>query len=234
MLYYLTKGFYVPASITIGIDFRVINYEIFGQDISTQFWDFGGSSYFDLYRSSYYYGASSMILTFDLTRYTSFEGLGSYLEICEQMGINRENILLVGCKMDLQDKRTVNYLQIEEFYESNNLAGYIETSARTGANIREAFELSTAIALRAKGLISKSELDEFKEDILNSLIDSVIEIDDQIVKQCFSCGRDLNFYELCGANTSMTPEDLKDLWESPHVQFYCCNCYRHLSPKQGF
>jgi hypothetical protein len=43
--------------------------------------------------------------------------------------------------------------------------------------------------------------------------------------RCFKCKRKLYFDHVCTINTSFSFEALEKLWNSPHVQFLCCECY---------
>jgi Ras family len=53
-----------------------------------------------------------------------------------------QTIMLIGNKSDLDHKRAVSYEEGEQFAQENGLA-FIETSAKTAANVEEAF-ISTA------------------------------------------------------------------------------------------
>jgi len=64
-------------------------------------------------------------------------------------------------------------------------------------------------------------------------IDVCIEQDDVFrtpKKICYSCKREITLLELNLANPSIDEDHLKKLFESPYIEFYCCNCYEIKSP----
>jgi GTPase SAR1 family protein len=62
---------------------------------------------------------------------------------------------MIGNKMDLAEQREVSFEEATKFAEENNLV-YVETSAKTGKNVEDAF-LSTATKISEK--IKNGEID---------------------------------------------------------------------------
>ena len=85
--------------------------------------------------------AHGIMIIFNVTDRGSFEYSIKHLKEIKQH-INNENIpkLLVANKIDLKDKRVVLTDEAKLFAKQNNMQ-YIETSAKTGENVNEAFEL---------------------------------------------------------------------------------------------
>ena len=54
-------------------------------------------------------------------------------------------IVLIGNKQDLEDKREVSFEEANKFKNDNNIDLYMETSAKTGKNIKEVFVEATKL-----------------------------------------------------------------------------------------
>ncbi len=69
--------------------------------------------------------------------------------------------MVVGCKFDLAAKREVTLEEAEEWADHNGLT-YIETSAATGPNLKEAFETAARLLVEAvkSGALALDESDD--------------------------------------------------------------------------
>jgi len=124
---------------TIGVDFKIKTFEIDEKKIKMQIWDTAGQERFKNIISSYYRGAHGILLTFDVTDKESFKNLSNWLIEIEKNGNKNVLKLLIGNKIDLEDKRVISYNQGKEFADTYGLK-YIETSAKKNKNVKEAFE----------------------------------------------------------------------------------------------
>ncbi len=144
---YLGEGFKEGYSMTIGSDFSVKRLIIDGEEYVAQIWDLAGQQRFEAVRSTYYRGSSGCLLVFDVTNVLSFEMLPKWLE---ELLRNNDNkivpLILIGNKSDLRDQvpNCVPRELAEEYARtltewSGFEVPYIETSAKTGENVDEAF-----------------------------------------------------------------------------------------------
>eukprot|EP01088_Endostelium_zonatum_P017380 TRINITY_DN5103_c0_g1_i1.p1 TRINITY_DN5103_c0_g1~~TRINITY_DN5103_c0_g1_i1.p1 ORF type:complete len:200 (-),score=35.82 TRINITY_DN5103_c0_g1_i1:58-657(-) len=124
---------------TTGVDFKLRRLHIGDKIAKLQIWDPVGAERFRQITSSYYRGAAGYLLIYDTTDQSSFEQVSQrwLLEI-ERYGSAGVPTLLVGSKVDDEDKRQVATATGKDFAEQNNLM-FIETSAKTGLNVEEAF-----------------------------------------------------------------------------------------------
>jgi len=117
-------------------------------------WDISGQTAFTKIRSEYYKGAAAILLVFDLTRPETFQHLEGWLNETRRYSPNPE-IVLIGNKSDLETKRRVPFKSGEE-YASKIKAPYLETSAKYGSNVEEAFTaLAERLAMKAVGIQRK-------------------------------------------------------------------------------
>ena len=78
-------------------------------------------------------------MLYDITRRKTFDHITSWLQECRSNGNSQMTIFLVGNKADLENQRQVTYDEGFNFAQSNGLY-FLETSAKEGNNIVEAFQ----------------------------------------------------------------------------------------------
>lgn len=87
---------------------------------------------------SYYRGAAGALLVYDTTSRESFNALTNWLNDARTLASPNIVILLVGNKRDLEEAREITLLEASNFAKENDLI-FLETSAKTGDNVEEAF-----------------------------------------------------------------------------------------------
>lgn len=135
---------------TIGVDFKIKTVEIDGNRINTSIWDTAGQERFRTITRAYYRGAHCVILVFDVTNRSSFEHVQHWLEDMERNGAHDADKLLVGTKCDLTTNRAVSYDEAK-FLADRLGVPFIETSAKTGVNVEQAFLTLVASAMERYG-----------------------------------------------------------------------------------
>ncbi len=153
---YLTKVFDESIKMTIGADFYVKDLEIDGKKVVNRIWDFGGEQRFKVLLPSFAKGADGGIFMYDITRYTSVKNIDDWLSIFEKNARDKQiniPIVMVGGKLDLQEKRSVETEDAVELSEKHNLQGYYECSSKTGDNVEEIFESITRKMMKSTNLI---------------------------------------------------------------------------------
>jgi len=140
---YLTKIFQEDIKMTIGADFSVKEMELDGRKIALRIWDFAGEERYKVLLPSYVRGAHGGIFMFDTTRYASIKKMEDWLSFFESEAKNSNSeipILMVGGKIDLAEKRSVDAETATDMARDHNLIGYIECSSKTGENVEQIFE----------------------------------------------------------------------------------------------
>ncbi|RMG37131.1 MAG: GTP-binding protein [Methanobacteriota archaeon] len=147
---YLGKGFNQSHLMTIGADFATTNIQIGDEVLNTQIWDIAGQQNFKMIRQRFLVGSHGAMIVYDVTRPSSFHNLSSWLN--ELWTTNRRTdipLLFIGNKTDLVNQRKVSKKEAEKFVNEVRLHPrlrgvpilYIETSAKMGENVVEAFQL---------------------------------------------------------------------------------------------
>ncbi|MFX1455015.1 MAG: GTP-binding protein [Promethearchaeota archaeon] len=173
---FVEKKFSEDYRATIGLNVLTHNFEFFGNEIGVTLYDLGAQKFFRRFRKVYYTGAQAAFIVFDLTKRKSFENvLNWYQELKEFTADEEIPIVLVGNKSDLKEERQVFYQ--EGVKQANKLSdkeliklSYIETSALTGENIEDAFNLISYHYV----MKSKEIEDERRSDLLFEKISSII------------------------------------------------------------
>ncbi|MFX1505846.1 MAG: Rab family GTPase [Promethearchaeota archaeon] len=152
---YLGRGFdtdYIP---TIGTDFVskqiILDFGLEIKKIRFQIWDLAGQPTFRTVRGLYFKHAVGAFLVYDITRPDTLFSLDKWMnELSIHSGSSDISVIVVGNKSDLQDeckdrvkseeaRRYISGELITKFDNINENVIYIETSAKTGENVNEAF-----------------------------------------------------------------------------------------------
>ena len=137
---YIQKVFHESFASTIGVDFFMKSINLGDKSIKLQLWDTAGTEKFRSITTGYYRGADAAFVVFDLSSKSSFKNLNEWIETYYKYSNPdvEKNVVLIGNKSDLVDKREVTKEEIEKFIKDNNIS-YFETSAKDGKNIDECF-----------------------------------------------------------------------------------------------
>lgn len=134
------KGVFATESMnTVGIELLQKVVTVGEYNVRVQMWDTGGQEKFRCINAPYFRGASGVVLVYDLTCRQSFTSLSYWLEEVRQKAAADVSLLLVGNKADLSDQRQVSEAEGRAFASQANVP-WLETSAKTGVRVSEAFE----------------------------------------------------------------------------------------------
>lgn len=135
---FVENKFKDDSSHTIGVEFGSKIVAVGGKSIKLQIWDTAGQERFRAVTRSYYRGAAGALLVYDVTSRDSFNVLTNWLNDARTLASPNICVLLVGNKRDLDETREVTFLEASRFAQENDMM-FLETSAKTGENVEEAF-----------------------------------------------------------------------------------------------
>ena len=157
---YVDNFFASDYKSTIGVDFLVKKVEFYHEktkinyEVQLQIWDIAGQgSGRTSFRQLYYQKVNGVLLTYDITRKETFDCLGDWLTDVKKVSPNA-HVIVIGNKVDLKDQREVSPDIATEWSRKIGAIGWIETSAKTGMNVQEAFESLAAKILGLDDLIN--------------------------------------------------------------------------------
>jgi len=155
---------------TIGIDFKTKLVELDGKKVKLQVWDTAGQERFQTIATggltkAYYRGASGVVLIYDITDERSFNNVSRWIRSIDQNADDVVDKILVGNKLDLEDRREVSTAKGEKLAKQFNMK-FFEASAKSDINVTESFlELSRQIMARVsdkKPLVAVCQSDTAK------------------------------------------------------------------------
>jgi small GTP-binding protein len=138
---FIKNRFQQNYKLTVGVDILTKDVEFKPGEIATlSIWDIGGQQRFEFIRSTFYKGAAGALLVFDLTREQTYNETRKWLTEIRQFAGEDIPFILIGNKADLLEDvgRVIDQNEARSFAE-NEGSIYIETSAKTGENVDDAF-----------------------------------------------------------------------------------------------
>ena len=164
---------------SIGVDFfsKTIRYK--ERLIKLQIWDSAGQEKFRSLIPNYIRGSTLIFLIFDITNKTSYDNIPNWIKFITDID-NNGTIILVGNKIDLNEKRVVNKEEAEKFCQEKKYE-YFEVSAKEGNNIDNMVykSISGYKDIIFKDLL-KENMDSFryqKNDALNNTGNNIMNTD---------------------------------------------------------
>jgi len=116
-------------------------------------WDLAGQEKYRVVRSMYFQGCEGALLVYDVTRYNTFDNINSkWLRDFKKYVKKKGVYVLIGNKTDLKDQRTIPTERRKELAKKIKASHFIETSAKLGENIEEAFSFLVTQILSDHGV----------------------------------------------------------------------------------
>ena len=138
---FVENKFSLHYKFTIGVDFmtKTIEFEP-GKSAKLTLWDIGGQERFKVLRRSFYEGTNGALIVFDLSRANTFTKMKEWLSDARQSIENDFPVIIIGNKSDLIPEigEIIDRNEPLKYAKAEN-STYIETSAKTGNNVDNAF-----------------------------------------------------------------------------------------------
>ncbi len=145
VLRYVREEFCEFQESTIGAAFLSHTAELGSESVKFEIWDTAGQERYRSLAPMYYRGAAAAVIVYDVTNRESFSGAKSWVKELERRAGTGIVIALAGNKSDMESKRNIEFEEVAAYAQENNLL-HFETSAKTGANIKEFIqEIATKI-----------------------------------------------------------------------------------------
>lgn len=159
LLQFTDKRFQHMHDLTIGVEFGSRTIALDNRLIKLQIWDTAGQESFRSVTRSYYRGACGALLVYDVTRRETFMHISKWVSEARANGNSNMILMLIGNKIDLENRRTVSYEEGAEYARREGMI-FMETSAKTADNVEESF-VKTAESIY--GLIKSGVIDPQNE-----------------------------------------------------------------------
>ena len=138
---FVENQFSLHYKFTIGVDFMTKLVEFDQNHLAKlTMWDIGGQERFKVLRKSFYEGTNGALLVFDLSRASTFPKMKEWLSDMRSTIRNKVPLVIIGNKVDLIPEigEVINRNEPQEYAVKEDSI-YIETSAKTGENVEDAF-----------------------------------------------------------------------------------------------
>ncbi|XP_028451353.1 ras-related protein Rab-6A isoform X2 [Sander vitreus] len=146
---------------TIGIDFLSKTMYLEDRTIRLQLWDTAGQERFRSLIPSYIRDSAAAVVVYDITNVNSFQQTTKWIDDVRTERGSDVIIMLVGNKTDLADKRQITTEEGEQRAKEMNVL-FIETSAKTGYNVKQLFR---RVAAALPGMDNTQ--DKSREDMID-------------------------------------------------------------------
>jgi len=149
ILRYIENKFKEEYSMSLGVDFltktvKFIDEQDVLRTVSLQLWDIAGQASHVSYAHLYLRGAHGALYVFDLTRKATLLQIQERWQSQVLRVSPRCLSVLIGNKADLKKEREPTKAELKRIQGAMHVIEYIETSAKTGKNVNEAFGTMTA------------------------------------------------------------------------------------------
>ncbi|TFG29463.1 GTP-binding protein [Candidatus Thorarchaeota archaeon] len=162
---YLGKGFITSHIATIGVDFAQKYVQVDNKTVRLVIWDLAGQTGFERVRKHYYQGCSALILVYSVVNRETFDNLTWWLVESFKYNQTIPPTAILANKIDLRAEEVHHHeVTTEEGKRFSEMVAerleiptvFLETSAKTGENIQEAFTELTRILISEEAA-SKAE-----------------------------------------------------------------------------
>jgi small GTP-binding protein len=133
----VTSSFKTDYLPTIGANVVAKEYSYEGKVLTLIIWDIAGQDMFTKVRDKYYAGGSMAVLVYDITKQATLDNAKFWLDDMKRATRSNLPVVLVANKIDLN--RIVRKEDGEKLAKEIR-AKLVETSAKTGENVRKLFE----------------------------------------------------------------------------------------------
>ena len=156
---------YFPEShlATIGVEFKTKELKLNNYVINLQIWDTAGQERFRSITKNFFRNTNGVIFMYDITNKKSFKSVKDWIRDSEINNLDFKRIL-VGNKVDLKNKREVDFNEVKEWSEKKEIES-LEVSAKLGINVENTFKRLVELILGNKTkteILEKFGMDEKK------------------------------------------------------------------------
>ena len=137
----LTKNKFDDSLLTtVGKESYTYLTNLHGHDVKMKIWDTAGQERFKSMSVGVIKTVDGLILVYSITSQESFRNLESWMKSVKDIAdLSKKPVIIVGNKCDLENMRMVTYEEGKQ-YATNLGYHFYETSAKTGENLKEAFD----------------------------------------------------------------------------------------------
>lgn len=123
---------------TIGAAFFSQTLAVSDETVKFEIWDTAGQERYHSLAPMYYRGAAAAVVVYDITNAASFTRAKKWVQELQAQGNPNTVMALAGNKADMLEARQVPAEEAKTYAQENGLF-FMETSAKTAANVNDVF-----------------------------------------------------------------------------------------------
>ncbi len=145
------SGQIADSKATLTVEFASKAIQVGGRKVIVQLWDTAGQERYRSITKAYYKDAVGALLVYDITKLSSFQNVGKWMQELHDHEECGMAVALAGNKCDLKLVRAVKTLEAAEFAKKKSFDSiysrlgvdmiFVETSALEGTNVDVVFKL---------------------------------------------------------------------------------------------
>jgi len=129
---------------TIGVDLRIKTLKLDEKKVKMQVWDTAGQERFRAITQCYYRGADAVVLVFDQTNADSYKNLAKWVNDIGYFAKKNAKVVVCANKADIAEEDALDSKDIRSLFDDKSDVQVVETSAKSGKGVKEAFRLAAA------------------------------------------------------------------------------------------
>lgn len=134
------ENVFVRTVVSTGVDFKVKMVRFEEKIVKLQIWDTAGQERYRCITSHYFRGTAGVMVFYDVTSRSSFVHVQYWMEFIKtSCAPENVKVMLVGCKCDLEHRRTVQREEGEALARDLGVP-FFEISNKTSYNVSECFD----------------------------------------------------------------------------------------------
>ena len=137
----LTKNIFDDSLLTtVGKESYIYQANLHGHNVKMKIWDTAGQERFKSMSVGVIKMVDGLILVYSIANKETFKNLDTWMNSVKNIAdLSSKPVIILGNKCDLNENRQVTYEEGEN-YAKNLGYHFYETSAKTGENVKEAFD----------------------------------------------------------------------------------------------
>jgi small GTP-binding protein len=154
---YIQHRFKEDYQPTLGVNLVVkeLNIQEFNLSARLVLWDIAGQSKYDLSRAMFFQGCMGALFVYDTTRPSTIKSIETkWLIDLQKYTEKKPAYVLIGNKIDLKESIAVPTKEGEILAEKMQASDFVETSAKNGKNVEEAFKKLVFQVIKNMGIIN--------------------------------------------------------------------------------
>ncbi len=146
---------------TSGIDLKATDIEIKNKKIHIQLWDTAGQEKYKAITKNLFLKVMGALIIYDITNEASYNNLKSWVKLIKEECGKHMQLIILGNKSDLDAQRKISKDEAINYAKEQKI-DYIETSSKTGENVKK------AVTMICENILENKEINDSSSFMLDN------------------------------------------------------------------